>query len=263
VRHALWISAATLALWGLSGCDREKEYRLEDLARGIVQGGKPTILQDAVIADDADARRKAIHKMRKWKNPSDELVELVGLTLLGDEDRMVRAQAAATLGAWAHPGGAEPLAKALRLDEDMFVRAGSAAALGSIAGPPSVEALVERLRFDGEPDVRIACARALRLHRDTAAAQGLVYGLVDPRLAVRDSAEESLRYMTGHDRGFDPEAWRAYFAETDDPLASYGRPPKRTARSDQRVDVDAEKKAKLQEILSDLFPLERKQGPFD
>jgi len=263
VRHTLWISATLLLASGLIGCDREKEYRLDDVLRLLGPRDKSAVIQASVTADDADARRKALYQMRKWKEPSDELVELVGLTLLGDDDRMVRAQAAGTLGAWARPASAEPLAKALRNDEDAFVRADCAKALGQIPGQASVEALVERLRFDPEADVRVACARALRLHRDVAAAKGLVYGLVDPRLAVRDATEESLRYVTGEDRGFDPEAWHAHFTGTDDPLAGYGHPPKRTARSDQRVDVDAQKKAKLQEILSDLFPLERKKGPFD
>ncbi|MBN2584112.1 MAG: HEAT repeat domain-containing protein [Planctomycetes bacterium] len=263
MRRTVCVVAMLLAAVAVCGCDRDKEYRMDDLVRLLLPRDRPAVLQDAVTSDDADARRKAVYQMRKWKDPSDELIELVGLTLLGDSDRMVRAQAAETLGAWAEPSSVEHLAKALRNDEDPFVRADCADALGQISGQPSVEALLDRLRFDPEADVRIACARSLKLHRDLAAAEGLLYGLVDPRLAVRDAAEESLRYMTGQDLGFEPDPWRTFLAETGEPLADYGHPPKRTARSDQRVDVDAGKKAKLKEIISDLFPLERKKGQFD
>ncbi|NIA22482.1 MAG: hypothetical protein GWP05_11080 [Anaerolineaceae bacterium] len=251
-----------VALW-LIGCDREKKYTLMDLISRVMPKDRPAVLQEAIVAEDADIRREAIHKMSKWKDASDEMVELVGLTLLGDPDRMVRAQAAQTLGVWANPASLECLIKTVRTDDDAFVRADCAAALGRLESDEVSDVLADRLRFDGNADVRIACAKALKLHRGKAAAEGLLPGLMDRDLAVRGAAEQALRFMTGQDLGGKPDPWRKFLSEADDPLAEYGHPPKRKKRRDQRVDPDAEKKAKIRQIFKDLFPLERKKGPFD
>jgi len=263
VRRILPLVLLSMVMVATVGCDREKEYTLMGLIRRVMPKDRPAVLRDAIVAEDADTRREAVHRMRKWKDPSDEMVELIGLTLLGDSDRMVRAQAARTLGTWASPASMEYLSKALRTDDDEFVRADCAAALGRLESEEATDQLVDRLRFDSNADVRVACAKALKLHRKPSAAEGLVPGLLDRDLAVRGAAEQGLRFMTGQDLGTEPAAWRQFLSQTDDPLTRYGRPPKRKKRKDQRVDPGAEKKAKIRQIFKDLFPLERKKGPFD
>jgi len=252
-----------LAAHWLIGCDREKEYTLMDVIRRVMPKDRPTVLQEAIVAEDADTRREAIHRMSKWKDASDEMVELVGLTLLGDPDRMVRAQAAQTLGVWANPASLECLTKTVRTDDDAFVRADCAAALGCLESDEATDLLADRLQFDGNADVRIACAKALKLHRKRSAAEGLLPGLMDRDLAVRGAAEQALRFMTGQDLGGETAPWGKFLSEAGDPLAEYGHPPKRKKRQDQRVDPGAEKKARIRQIFKDLFPLERKKGPFD
>lgn len=263
MRRILLLVFLSMVMAAAVGCDRGKTYTPMDLIRGVLPKDRSTVLREAIVAEDADTRREAVHKMSKWKDPGDEMVELIGLALLGDSDRMVRAQAARTLGAWASPASLEYLTKAVRTDDDAFVRADCAAALGRLESDEATSQLAARLRFDGNADVRIACAKALKLHRKRSAAQGLVPGLTDRDLAVRGASEQALRFMTGQDLGGEPAPWRQFLSEADDPLAEYGHPPKRKKRKDQRVDPNAGKKAKIRQIFKDLFPLERKKGPFD
>ena len=278
MRHRVVTVAIVLA--SVAGCASNDAF-----LKGVLPGPPGDVLQESVLSPEPDVRRKALYAMSKWKKPDAELVTLVGITLLGEKDMMTRAQAARTLGVWGHPEGLGYLSIALTgdsLDADMtlatesglalpkgadrskFVRGEAAKALGSTPDDGAVAPLVTALRTDVDQDVRIRCARALRHHRSVEAARALILGLADSRLAVRVTARDSLEYMTGQDLGDDPAAWDAYVSGSDAPLADYGnRPTRKRATESTWFHISEERRTRIKEIFSDLFPLERKEGPFD
>jgi hypothetical protein len=270
--------------FGLAGCDQDdKGFDINTTVAKMMPKPHKTILEESVVSPDPDVRRKALYDMAKWQDRQPGLIELVGLTVLGDSDAMVRAQAARTLGAWGDKAGTPYLVKGLTgdmstfsvksgasamvltkiADSNKFVRIDCARSLGHIPTEDSTKQLVNALRLDPDADVRIASAEALREHRNLAAANGLIVALKDGDLAVAGSARDSLGYLTGRDLGPDPQDWLKFLAETKDPLAGYGHTPKRVTTAIEKVDPNAAKKARIMDIFRDLFPLERKVGPFD
>lgn len=280
----LGIILVAAALSAVCGCTSDEGFSLDTWMKNLGGRSPEEVLQDSVLATSADARRQALYKMSKWKKPGEGHVTLVGLSLLGDKDMMTRSQAARTLGAWADPRGVGYLSIALAgevkgvdvapeetggvqlpktPDVSKFVRGSAAEALARVASDEAVASLVQGLRHDTDLDVRMRCARALRHHRHVGAAQALLLGLADRDLGVRTTSTDSLRFMTGEDFGQDGETWNRYLSETESPLAAYGREPKVKRTTASWLDFSQERKAKIREIFSDLFPLERKEGPFD
>ena len=275
---------AALAL-ALPGCGDGQGFSLD---KAMAPKSAARIADESMLAPEADVRRQALYEMSKWKDVDAGLVNLVGLAVLGEKDVMARAQAARTLGQWARPEGAAYLSVALAgqfegldfpearehlvklgvtmprtPDDSKFVRRDAAWALGHLQSDEAVKSLVRALQFDADADVRIECARTLRQHKHPAAAQGLLLGLADRDLAVRVLSAESLQYMTGQKLGLDVAAWDKFLSSTESPLADYGTKVKVTRSSAKWIDFSQEKKARIREIFSDLFPLERKEGPFD
>ena len=284
MRHG--VLTAALVLVSVAGCASNGEgFSLDAFVKGLLPSSSGDVLEESVLSADPDVRRKALYAMSKWKESDAELVTLVGITLLGEKDMMTRVQAARTLGAWADPEGLGYLSIALTgdssdadmalgteggltlpkvADRSKFVRGEAAKALGNIPEDGAVASLVAALRTDVDRDVRIRCVRALRHHRNVAAAKALILALADNCLAVRVTARESLEYMTGQDLGDDPAAWDAYVSGTDAPLADYGnRPTRKRATQSTWFHISEDRRTRIKEIFSDLFPLERKEGPFD
>lgn len=272
---AVLLSAAAAAVLG--GCSSGDGYSL------LSPKTRADVLAEAFKSPESDVRRKAMYEMSRWKEHTEDHVTLVGLALLGEPDMMTRAQAAQTLGAWGDAKGVFYLAVTLggkragseaatKTEQDFvlpefpdgskFVRLACAKALGRIGAGEAVLSLAHGLRSDGDVDVRIECARSLRRQRQVDAARALLIGLIDSDLAVRVTATESLEYMTGRHVDGGAEAWSTFLAEAETPLAGYGHPPKRKPSKPDEV-ISEEKKQKIREILSDLFPLERREGPFD
>lgn len=284
-------AVATLVLSALvlAGCSPSDEgFSLDKFAKSLIPASPSEVLDDSMLSPSADKRREALYKMSKWKNVDESYVGLVGLAILGEKDTMTRAQAARTLGAWGKPYGTAYLSVALagkiegvefpetveylsRLgvalptvaDRSKLVRRNAAAGLAMMKTDEAVKSLVHGLRYDSDVDVRLQCARSLSRHRHTEAAPGLLLGLIDSDLAVRVAAAESLQYMTGQNLGQDVKAWEAFLAKSESPLAQYGHKVRVKRNKALWFDLSQERKAKIMEIFSDLFPLERKEGPFD
>ncbi len=282
----LALCAAVMA----AGCQKDDSeenqgFQLQTFVSKALPRPGAEVLKDAVTSPDADARRTSLGEMAKWKNPDNKLIELVGLTLLGDGEPLVRSQAARTLGAWKAAGGVTYLSKGLTgemgaatvtgsgqpvvtpqvrmADTNRLVRTDCARALGEIAAEAAVKPLVDALRFDPEADVRTAAAQALKEHRSVSAANGLVPGLADGDVAVAESSRESLGYLTGRDLGGEPAAWSQFLAESKEPLAGYGHQPKRQTAVTKQIDTHEGQKEGVKQIFKDMFPLENKEGPFD
>lgn len=280
---------ATLVLSALIGCSPSGEgFSLDKFAKGLMPASPSDVLDDSMLSPSADKRREALYKMSKWKNVDEGYVGLVGLAVLGEKDTMTRAQAARTLGAWGKPHGTAYLSVALigkvgevqfpetaeylaqlgvnlptTADKSTFVRRDAATGLAGMETDEAVTSLVHGLRTDRDVDVRSQCARSQGRHQHIEAAHGLLLGLIDGDLAVRIAAAESLQYMTGQNLGQDVKAWEAFLAESDTPLAQYGHKVRVKRNKASWFDFSQERKAKIMEIFSDLFPLERKEGPFD
>ena len=146
------VIAAAIILGGMSGGCGKRPSRAE-------------VLSDSVNLSDADARRKAFYEMGKWKNPEDELVELVELTLLGETDPVVRMQVARTLGIWGQAESVPELTTCLEKDPVAAVRAECARSLGQIKTEESRATLAKAVRGDPRSEVRVAAAQALREHQ--------------------------------------------------------------------------------------------------
>jgi hypothetical protein len=279
------LAALALCALAAAGCRSGREFSLDAFVKGLLPASPGEVMQKSVVAPEPDERRRALYQMSRWRDADVELVSLVGMALLGEPDAMTRAQAARTLGAWGHPNGATYLAVALAgeapevaggeqdagpppalpkvPDGSKFVRIECAAALGEHHGAEALQALGRALRSDADGDVRIASARALRYHQDTSAVRGLMGALADEDVAVRATAVESLSYLTGRDFGSDADAWAQFFAESAAPFAECGQGPEPERSSASWLHFSEDRKAKVREIFSDLFPLERKKGPFD
>lgn len=246
------VLTATICCCGLlfAGCNR--------------QPPRAEVLENSVNLENADVRREAFYQMGKWDVPEGEILNLVELTLLGETDPLVRAQVARTLGIWAAESSVDELATCLEKDPAQQVRAECARSLGEISTPEARAALITALREDRQSDVRVAAAQALRYHRNVEAGQALadVLGTQERDAAVRYYAADSLRYLTGQDFGYDAQGWSDFLAEAENPLAGYGKPPKHRKIAEPPATVNGEQ-SKTREILGDLFPLERKEGPFD
>lgn len=228
------------------------------------QPPRAEVLENSVNLENADARREAFYQMGKWDTPEGEILNLVELTLLGETDPLVRTQVARTLGIWAAESSVDELATCLEKDPAPQVRAECARSLGEISTPEARAALVGALRKDRQSAVRVAAAQALRHHGDVESGQALaeVLGTQERDAAVRYYAADSLRYLTGQDFGYDAQGWSDFLAEAENPLADYGKPPKHRKIAEPPATVNGEQ-SKTREILGDLFPLERKEGPFD
>lgn len=287
MRTAIAIVCGLVAL-ALVGCTDGEEFSLDKAVKSMGPKSPAQIADESMLAPEPDKRRQALYEMSKWTQVDAGLAGLVGLAVLGEKDAMARAQAARTLGAWARPDSVSYLSIALagRIDgldfpearesltklgvtmpttpdSSKFVRRDAAWALGRIATDDSVKSLVRGLQLDSDIDARIQCAKTLREHKHPDAARGLLLGLADRDLAVRTNSAESLQYMTGQKLGLDVAAWDKFLSSSETPLANYGTKVKVDRSSAQLLDFSQEKKAKIREIFSDLFPLERKEGPFD
>lgn len=285
VRTAAILLVAVVALAGCAEQDRPG-FTLQGFIADLLPQSPQEVLAESVESPDLDQRRRSIMEMANWDDANEGLVTLVGMTLMTERDTMTRAQAAQTLGMWGDRRGALFLAVALTgmppqekielktdvlstmpnlPDRSKFVRMEAAYALGKLDPAVSVGPLATSLQTDPDLDVRMAAAHALGRHQSEDAVQAVLIGMVDDDLAVRVAALDSLRYMTGQDFGRDVEAWLNYLNSAEQPLADYGESPVEPHRTESSVwqVFSDERKAKIREIFNDLFPLERREGPFD
>lgn len=227
------VSVAVAAL--LAGCDLE----LQPGAEGIFQAvAPPTPTEAAVWAIDpydANKRYRGLTLLANAPFGGEPVYLALYVDNTDDPDPSVRAAAVRALSNHGGPSHAPLLAERLD-DEDPLVRLEAARALQRIHNPEVVDALLRHLpEYDlgdpvhdiaasGETDasVRAEVARALGQYAQNRVVLALIGALADRELPVNRNAQDSLRFLTGQDFGFDRRAWQEWYNSAEDPFAARG-----------------------------------------
>ena len=216
---------ALCLLAALAGCSSDGEISYASVYEGIFGDEPPPTPVQAVAMmfdrDDADNRRKGLN----WIAAAPfggEAEYLASYRLLADDpDPSVRAAAARAIGAHGEVADAMLLAVMLG-DDDPLVRWQAADGLRKLHNPDVVEALLARLNEDIEEDAdtRAAAAMALGQYADRVVLGRLTGALEDRSFTVVNAAHGSLTQLTGHDAGLDPRAWSDWAATATDPFVN-------------------------------------------
>lgn len=200
----MFLACSTL-LVGLAGCCSTDPVDLTDPDPDVRRETLACIGEAAVDhPNDQDAARAARGAALRAIDPGVE--EHTGVRATGHRilERMRVADTAPAV-ATRLTGGADQ-------DPSAVVRAAAAAALGAIGGEEALEALRQALLRDPSSDVRAAAARELGDLDDASrpTTEALVEALRDEAGVVRLNARRSLRHIHGADLGLDPRTWRLW-----------------------------------------------------
>lgn len=134
-------------------------------------------------------------------------------TLKNERDPHIRRAIVQTLGALPGNSADEALHQALN-DPVATVRGAACEAWATRPNANQVLPLLnERLAMDRDPDVRMAAIRAMSRFESPQTVLLLTGALDDPDPALKMTAIESLRQVSGQDFGSDVEAWRQFAAK--------------------------------------------------
>lgn len=201
------------------GCQSTHEFLMDTskTIRNVI--GRPDVAQaaKAVKSPDPDIRRQAVLELGRGgvrdAQTLGNVLALLMLVLRDDEEALVRAAAASSLGFWQQQVATMPLVAALK-DESAMVRQEVTRSLGKTSDPEAVPALIVTLQMDPSAEVRSAAAEALGGFERDDIAEVLVEALGDRSLAVRYAASRGLTKVTGKNYGLDKQRWAAWLAST-------------------------------------------------
>jgi hypothetical protein len=169
--------------------------------------------RDMLDTQSADNRRYGILRLAgesfARQSPDDRL--LWADMARHDPDYTVRAAAIRALN-WSRAPGNGPLYIDSLGDEQVLVRLEAAKALANAPDDRAAAPLLDHLQQDASRDVRVASADALRCYHTQEVAHALILLLNDPDFAVCWQARQSLRLMTAHDFHYDEQAWLGYLS---------------------------------------------------
>lgn len=135
-----------------------------------------------------------------------------------DADYTVRAAAIRALNRSRDREAIPVFIKALG-DENPMVRLQAAKALSNIPDASASETLAKTLGNQAETrDIRIAAAEALRHYRDLGVARVLAGTLSGRDFSIAWQSRWSLEIMTGEDYGYDERKWLEYLTGPSNPL---------------------------------------------
>jgi hypothetical protein len=217
----LILFANLLILAGFAvGCG-ENRFSLDKSVKGLFGADDETPEEMAsrlFDEKDPDARREGIEMLsrKSWALDEPYLKRFATLTQPANEsDPNVRAVAVRTLGRASDRKYMREIISALD-DPAVVVRWDAAVVLTEMPSEKATRKLEWLAINDDSVDVRAAAAKALRHYREDEVYRTLLRCLADEDFLVRCEARDSLVFMTGQDRGYDPVAW------VDDP-AKLGR----------------------------------------
>jgi len=226
------LAALTCAAAAALGCANggSEGTLLSDVLEPITTPTPTEAAMDMLDMDSADNRRKGVSLISASPFGGEEVYLRVYRELLREPDPTVRAASARALGTHGSPDDAALLAQAidheidreqsdatvtvLKYNEpDALVRWEAANGLTKIHNPAAVGPLIKALLRDSDADVRAASATALGQYPQSEVYDALLQGLLDPQFRVARAARESLKTLTGTDKGADKDAWLAYRSE--------------------------------------------------
>lgn len=221
-RSALLITLLALPLAGcLTDAQRKKADSSGSLL-GIIGPPSPT---DAAIMMtnpyDADKRYKGLTWISNapWGG-ADVYLRAYRDMVQNDPDMGVRAVAARALAFHGSPPDALLITPLLKYD-DKRIRVMAARALQRINNPaviPDLLPLVDQSK-ELDKDTRQAVACALGQYPDPRVLTALFVALNDDDLSVARTARQSLRILTGVDKGVEPKDWVTWADATPNPFA--------------------------------------------
>jgi tetratricopeptide (TPR) repeat protein len=174
----------------------------------------PAALLAVVETGSPQSRTRAIELLARSPAPD---TGPSALPLLGHERAEVRAAAARVFTFARFEPAVAPLIALVRGDEDWVVRSEAAAALGEASDPRAHAALLKAIA-DKDANVRRMSAGALARYPGCATARALRKAQRDRILEVRRVAEESIRYLGGDDVATEaPDPWIAEACDGEAP----------------------------------------------
>ena len=215
---ALPVLAAAVIL-GAAGCGAMGEKNpfsgsLGEVFEPLYRQSPREIAQQAVNPSlDADKRRRAIEQLSSatWGGEEPYLRLYRVYVDYPDDDDTIISVCVRALGRHGTPEDVPRLTKMLGpspvYKPPVYVRWEAAKSLQRIHDPSAVSPLITAATHDQEPDVRMAAVKALAQYDQPAVFDALVGALNDRHFAVRHSALESLKTLTGQDLGPDIRQW--------------------------------------------------------
>ncbi len=204
---------------GAAGANATGDESLLDLI-DFDRYDEPQELIDAALNEyNADDRARGIAGMAVQPFGADPVFVNLYRGGVTDPDAAVRAASARALGLHGSPGDAVLLAGLLG-DEDRLVRWNAARSLQRVHSPAVVPALLGAVdeRREAEADVRVAAAEALGQYAEERVLQGLIAALDDTSFSVNHAALGSLRTLTGEGLDSRPATWLVWLEGEDSPF---------------------------------------------
>ena len=204
------------------------------------QGQADNVLRTALKDPSPDERRIAVERIAKSGYITEDITfDALSLVLKTDSSTGVRQAAARALGHTCKTQSAATLVEVLQYQEgtstgrppNSTIRRACLEAIQQLADNgielssiPNIEqSVIAQLSNDPSRDVRIAAAQTLSRFQTTATLTALIDTLQLPDFGVAHAAEKSLNHLTGQDLGRDPEAWRQWLEQANDPFAQAGQ----------------------------------------
>jgi len=192
----------------LAGCGNPGGgFSMQQLLDKVNGADDGELVKQMFQSPDPDLRREAIEQLSHKKHYLQGRFLDGYAALAEDPVPTVRSAAVRALGRAGNPEYFKTLVEALG-DEDAMVRWDAAVALDSVITPQATQPLAGAALNDPSADVRSSAARALRHYRRADVLETLLLCLEDPQFAVRFRASESLAELTGEKGGTDPRQWR-------------------------------------------------------
>ncbi len=194
---------------------------------------------EALQTENADERRKRIRDVLKSKESRSEwAVKVFASVAKIDTDPQVRCMAIKGLRQSADRRVAEPLLMILNHKDfpkqvappQPEVRWDATEVLAFLSDLGEIpeehrawaqRTLVRLVTDDPDRNVRICAAQGLRNFPDPDVLTALVRALEDDDFAIRYAAEGSLERLTGQRFDYDPDAWREWIGNVEDPFAVF------------------------------------------
>lgn len=208
-----------------------------------------TCLDLALEGETADERRRGVNGLASGSDATSEwVVKVFDTVARTDTAPMVRSAALRGLSLSASAGSVPTAIRILNSTKMRYrdvrpapavVRQEAARLLLEIVDRYAydelqrskiVDVLLDRLRNDPDRAVRLTSIDTLAYFAQRPIPSVLIGVMESDDFAVRHAAEQALIALTGVTRHHDPDAWRAWLADQDDPFEHAGETPAELAR---------------------------------